>query len=214
LAEFIERETGRDYYASQLRNVYGSGGLGPDTIIDFTGAPSQYFTNNRGGVQDTSWDFYMTVIPAARGLKAAGGLLRGAWRGVARLFAKESAGAAAKGVLTGSLAGLTQGERSMVQELLAAGKNVQIIPRATGKTADFVIDGAVTELKTLTVAGPNTLKNAVEAASKQGPHILVDARNVGIGPQDALQQVLRPQGNIGGLQGRVTVLTGGGTGTY
>jgi hypothetical protein len=52
LAEFIERETGRDYYASQLRNVYGSGGLGPDTIVDFTGAPSQYFTNNRGGVQD------------------------------------------------------------------------------------------------------------------------------------------------------------------
>jgi Contact-dependent growth inhibition CdiA C-terminal domain len=65
-----------------------------------------------------------------------------------------------------------------------------------------VIDGAVTELKTLTAAGPNTLKNAVEAASKQGQHILIDARNVGIGPQDALQQVLRAQGNIGGLLGR------------
>lgn len=116
-------------------------------------------------------------------------------------------------MLSGSLSGLTQAERSMVQELLAAGKNVQIIPRATGKTADFVINGAGTELKRLTVAGPNTLRMLLRS-SKQGQHILIDARNVGIGPQDALQQVLRAQGNIGGGQGRITVLTGGGNVTY
>lgn len=36
-------------------------------------------------MQDTSWDFYLTVLPAARALKGAGALLRGA----AGLFTKE-----------------------------------------------------------------------------------------------------------------------------
>jgi hypothetical protein len=66
----------------------------------------------------------------------------------------------------------------------------------------------------LQAAGPNTLKNAIESASQQGPHILVDARNVMITQQDAILQIVRAQGNIGGLQGRVTVLTRYGTVTY
>jgi RHS repeat-associated protein len=89
LSEFLYRETGRDYTPSSLEHVYSSGGLGPDTIVDFSGAPSHYFTNNRGGVQDTSWDFYLTVLPAAQSAKAAGGILRGAWRGIVGLFARK-----------------------------------------------------------------------------------------------------------------------------
>ncbi|HEU4713033.1 MAG TPA: discoidin domain-containing protein [Pyrinomonadaceae bacterium] len=214
LSEFLYKETGRDYYSTDLKKAYGSGGLGANTIVDFSGAPKVFFTNNRGGLVDTSMEFYLTVLPAAKAVQAVGGLAKGALQGATGFFAKGSARAAAQGVLTGSLKGLTQAERSMVQELLASGKNVQIIARGAGKTADFVIDGAVTELKTLTAAGTNTLKNAIQNASKQGQHILVDARNVGIDPADALQQILRAEGNIGGLQGRVTVLTKGGTVTY
>lgn len=77
-----------------------------------------------------------------------------------------------------------------------------------------MINGVVTELKTLTAAGPNTLKNAIETASKQGQQILVDARDVQITAGGALSQIQRAQGNIGGLKGRVTVLTSGGIVTY
>jgi len=118
------------------------------------------------------------------------------------------------GALEGDLTGLTMAERAMVEELVAEGRTVRIIPRATGKTADFEIDGQVTELKTLTQAGPNTLKNAIENASQQGDKVLVDARNVNISPSEALRQIQRAQGNIGGLQGRVTVLTRGGNVSY
>ena len=126
---------------------------------------------------------------------------------VARLL---GIGKQAQSTLTGSLNGLTQAERSMVEELLAEGRNVTIIPRATGKTADFIIDGVVTELKTLQAAGPNTLKNALETASQQGQQILIDARKVSMTPAEAATQIQRAQGNVGGLQGRVTVLTAGG----
>jgi hypothetical protein len=103
--------------------------------------------------------------------------------------------------------GLTPAEKKIFEELVAAGHEVQIIPRASGKTADFLVDGVATELKTLTSAGANTLKNAVQDAAKQGQNILVDARNVSIDAATASQQIQRAQGNVGNLQGRVTVLT-------
>ena len=51
------------------------------------------------------------------------------------------------------------------------------------------------------------MKNAIQDAAKQGQNIIVDARNVGINPENALQQIQRAQGNVGSLQGRVTVFT-------
>ncbi|WNZ26900.1 hypothetical protein HJG54_34245 [Leptolyngbya sp. NK1-12] len=87
------------------------------------------------------------------------------------------------------------------------GKAVEIVPRGSSKTPDFRINGVPTELKTLTSAGPNTLKNAIQKAAQQGEQILVDARNVPISAENARLQILRAQGNIGGLEGRVTVLT-------
>jgi hypothetical protein len=102
----------------------------------------------------------------------------------------------------------------ILKELEAAGNVVQVIPRATGKTADFLVNGVKTELKTLTQAGTNTLKNAIEKAVEQGQNIIVDARNVSINSQSALQQIQRAQGNVGGLQGRVTVLTKDGVVKY
>jgi uncharacterized delta-60 repeat protein len=120
----------------------------------------------------------------------------------------------ATGVLTGSLDALTAAERDFVNELLAQGKNVEIVARGAGKTPDFLVNGVSTELKTLTAAGQNTLKNAIEAAAQQGQQIIVDARNVPISPEEALAQIERAQGNIGGLKGRVTVLTSKGPVTY
>ena len=67
-----------------------------------------------------------------------------------------------------------------------------------------------TELKTLTTAGKNTLKNAIENAALQGKKIIIDARNVAVTPEAAAAEIGRAHGNIGGLKGRVTVLTTGG----
>lgn len=109
--------------------------------------------------------------------------------------------------LTAAAPGLTTAEKQVFKELQAAGHNVQIIPRAGEQTADFLVNGVTTELKTLASAGANTLKNAIQNAAKQGENILIDARNVAIDAQNAAQQIQRAQGNVGNLQGRVTVLT-------
>jgi RHS repeat-associated protein len=200
--------------ASTLGNFFSNQSISMGQVFDTSGygrwAIDQFV--ERSAHEDPPF------IPAAGGLNVVGrsgggGLLSRIGSAIGRLFGRGAA-AEAQGALNGSLNGLTQAERSMVQELLAQGKSVQIIPRATGKTADFLINGVNTELKTLTAAGPNTLKNAVETASKQGQQILIDARNVPINPQEALQQIQRAQGNIGGLQGRITVLTSSGTITY
>ncbi len=103
--------------------------------------------------------------------------------------------------------GLTPAERKIFQELEAAGNFVETVPRADVPTPDFLVNGIPTELKTLTSAGANTLKNAIEKATRQGLNIIIDARNVAISAQDALQQILRAQGNVGSLQGRVIVFT-------
>ena len=48
-----------------------------------------------------------------------------------------------------------QAERNMVNDLVNQGKNVEIIPQNTqAKTFDFIIDGVLTELKT--IQNPNS----------------------------------------------------------
>jgi RHS repeat-associated protein len=140
--------------------------------------------------------FYAASATGGLGLYAAG--------------AFGSAGLIELGVATGPLAGvgLTPQARAYGEELIAAGHKVVALPtNSITKMADFVIDGIVTEYKGLTAAGPTTVKNAIEKAAQQGKAIVIDARNVGVTAQNALQQIQRAQGNIGGLQGRVTVLT-------
>jgi RHS repeat-associated protein len=134
--------------------------------------------------------------------------------GPLRAIRTVAAAEVAPGVVSGSLAGLTQAERSFVAEMISQGRNVRIIERAASKTADFVIDGLETELKTLTSAGPNTLKNAIQTATKQGRNIVIDARNVEITAENAMGQILRVEGNGYAVKGRVTVYTSNGTVTY
>ncbi|MBD3557542.1 hypothetical protein H6S82_01495, partial [Planktothrix sp. FACHB-1355] len=155
-------------------------------------------------------DITLLVTPFRVGLLSKGTVSTGA-------LALEQTGASTvtkSGILSGSLNGLTQAERSMVSELLAQGKNVSIVPRSAIKTPDFLVNGVSTELKTLTSAGTNTLKNAIQKATKQGQQILVDARNVNISPEDAMKQILRVEGNGYVVKGRVTIFTNGGTVTY
>jgi hypothetical protein len=93
-------------------------------------------------------------------------------------------------------------------ELRAAGKTVDHLPRVAGeKSADLLVDGIKTEVKTLEQMGPNTMKNAIETAAKQGENIIIDARNTDYTLDQAANQVARAQGNIGGLEGRITILT-------
>ena len=95
------------------------------------------------------------------------------------------------------------------------GDTVVPIARGAGKTADFLVNGVETELKTLDSAGTNTLKNAIQSAAKQtNQNILIDARNVGINSSDVVSQIQRAQGNVGNLSGRVTVLTQDGVVKY
>ena len=52
---------------------------------------------------------------------------------------------------------------------------MSIVPRGSGKTLDFLVDGIPTELKTITRLAVNTVKNALQTASRQGEQILIDA---------------------------------------
>lgn len=114
-----------------------------------------------------------------------------------------------------ALSDLTPSERQIVKELESQGHKVVPIPRGAGKTADFMVDGVETEFKHLTSAGPNTLKNAIQSAAGQtNGNILIDARDVNISAADVKQQILRAEGNVGSLSGRVTVLTSNGTVNY
>ena len=90
---------------------------------------------------------------------------------------------APKGILTGSLADVTKAERKFAQELLDAGKNVEVIPRGAGRTPDFKIDGVLHELKTLSGVVDQTsdgiskaIANRVMNGRGQAGHIIVDAR--------------------------------------
>ena len=73
-----------------------------------------------------------------------------------------------KGKLSGTLDGLTLDEKKVVQDLLDSGKNIQIIPRSNRKTADFLINGVKTELKTLQNSNANTAITRIQEAFKQG----------------------------------------------
>ena len=89
----------------------------------------------------------------------------------------------AKGKLTGSLDDLTLDEAEFVQELLARGRDVAVIPIGPSRTPDFRVDGIATELKML--AGvvnqtPDGLSSALSSrimdARSQADTVIVDAR--------------------------------------
>ena len=168
------------------------------------GQQVQIGTAIQEGTTDISSDFL-----ALYGLKGLVSVGRLAVSGVADLLSGAGADAAEEAaVQTAIVAKPTPAEASMIAELRSAGKTVEQLARIPGKkTADFLVNGVETELKTLEGSGTTTLKSAVERAAKQGEQILIDARDTKLTAEQCANQIARAQGNVGGLQGRVTVLT-------
>jgi RHS repeat-associated protein len=86
------------------------------------------------------------------------------------------------GKLIGAITDLEPQEVEFVNRLLSQGKNVEVVPRSSLRTPDFIIDGVRTELKT--ISGVQTLtsdaissatSNRIMNARGQAGHILVDA---------------------------------------
>jgi hypothetical protein len=103
-------------------------------------------------------------------------------------------------------------EQSIADALEAEGSEVVPLEVVQGqKNPDALVDGVRTEFKTITVAGPNTLKNQIQDGLKQAPNVVVDARGTSITKEQAMQQIQRVEGNMGSVQGRVTILTNEGT---
>jgi RHS repeat-associated protein len=103
-------------------------------------------------------------------------------------------------------------EQSIADALSEEGQEVVPLAVVEGqKNPDALVDGVKTEFKTITTAGPNTLKNRIEDGLKQASNVVVDVRGTSISKAQALQQIQRVEGNVGSLQGRITVLTNEGT---
>ena len=122
---------------------------------------------------------------------------------------------APKGTLIGKLDDLTNVEKRFVEDLLAQGKKVEIVPTAAGRTPDFVIDGVRYELKTLSGVVDETadgisgaIANRVMNGRGQATDIIVDARNqAGITGEIARRGVRRAFGADNKTGGKITSIT-------
>jgi len=110
---------------------------------------------------------------------------------------QESAGGP-PGAVTGAIGGATKAELSIARKLAAEGKNVEIVAATgVGRTADFLVSGIKTELKTLKDLGPDaskTVMNAIGRAKGQSGTILIDAQNVNLTVDQARRGVTRAFG--------------------
>jgi RHS repeat-associated protein len=114
------------------------------------------------------------------------------------------------------IAAFNTAELSIAEALEGEGFQVEPVEAIQGqKNPDAVVTppGGVpgkAEFKTVTVAGPNTLKNQIQEGLKQAPTVIVDARGTSITKAEVVQQIQRVEGNMGSVQGRVIVLTNEG----
>jgi hypothetical protein len=118
--------------------------------------------------------------------------------------------------LSPGIGGFNAAEVSIAQALESEGLEVEALEvvEGRGSNPDALVNGVVTEFKTVTVAGPNTLKNQIQDGLKQAVNVAVDVRGTSITKVQAMQQIRRVEGNIGSVQGRVTILTNEGTLRY
>ena len=147
-----------------------------------------------------SWQTAMNWISIiSNGLYSIGAIYNSL---TAKLANVGKGGSVPKGTLTGKLDGLTTAERTMVDDLLNAGNNVEIIPRSNipgNKTPDFLVNGVKTELKTLTGTSLNTPVTRIQDGFKQGAEaVIIDGRNTGLTLNDANTVIERVLGKYGG----------------
>lgn len=116
------------------------------------------------------------------------------------------------GVIPIGPGGFSEAEAAIAEALEAEGNEVEALEVVQGqKNPDALVNGVKTEFKTVTVAGPNTLKNQIQDGLRQGVNVVVDVRGTSITKAEALQQIQRVEGNVGSVQGKVTILTQEGT---
>jgi len=118
------------------------------------------------------------------------------------------------GRLTGNLNSATAAERKVINDLLARGKNVEVVARSTGKTFDFRINGISTELKTLQNANVNTgITRIKQGFAQNNPSaVIIDARGTGLTISQAKEMIQRAAGTYLNkiLPGHVQVWTDSG----
>ena len=119
------------------------------------------------------------------------------------------------GTICGDISSLTPDEQAAVYELLAKGKNVEIIPKTVQtKTPDFYVNGIKTELKTLNGNSLNTAVTRIqEGFNQNAQHVIVDATKTGLTLSDAISVIDRARGSYYNktLPGSVEIWTREGT---
>lgn len=115
------------------------------------------------------------------------------------------AGGGPPGAITGAVGSASKAELSVAQKLAAEGKNVEVLAaKGAGRTADFVVDGIKTELKTLEGVGgaatSGTVKNAIGRALGQSGNVIIDASSVKLTSAQAQQGAARAFGADSRLQ--------------
>ncbi|WP_138494513.1 RHS repeat-associated core domain-containing protein [Paenibacillus pinistramenti] len=102
------------------------------------------------------------------------------------------------GTLTGSLNGLKSYEKTVIDDLLNQGKNVEVLQTSNQqgvKTPDLKVNGVLTELKTLTGTSLNTGVTRIQEAFKQGAaQVIIDARSTNLSLSDAQSILSRAAG--------------------
>ena len=138
-------------------------------------------------------------------------LVEGTTDDVAKIVTKVEGGSnTSKEILTGKLDKLTSDERRVINDLLDAGNNVEIIPRSnTAKMPDYYVNGVKTELKTLNGNSLNTPVTRIQDGFKQGADtVIIDARKTSITVEQAYIILERATGVYGGkLPGSVEIWT-------
>ena len=109
------------------------------------------------------------------------------------------------GAITGSVGSASKAELSIAQKLAAEGKDVEVLAATgIGRTADFVVNGVKTELKTLEgvggVATSGTVKSAIGRALGQSGNIIIDASSVKLTAAEAERGAARAFGAGSRLQ--------------
>jgi RHS repeat-associated protein len=119
--------------------------------------------------------------------------------------ATQEAAGGPPGAITGSVGSASKAELSIAQKLAGEGKNVEVLAATgVGRTADFVVNGVKTELKTLQgvggVATSGTVKSAIGRALGQSGNVIIDASGVKLTAAEAEKGAARAFGADSRLQ--------------
>jgi hypothetical protein len=101
-------------------------------------------------------------------------------------------------------------ERATAEALAVAGAMVIALPedpRRTQRQPDALVDGRVTEFKSIEPGGSDaTIKNQLDAAKGQAPNVVVDARGSGVEENGATLGLRRFLGNPWGRDHFASIL--------